>query len=203
MPCRRHGADCRGHASQARDDRAILDHDDLARLEAVCTSPEERALLLVIYDLALRSAEIADLRRDDFDLDRTTACVRRRKGGRRDVLGIARRTAESLRALPPRPRLFAAWSARRVQRWYLDLVRRAGLLAIPGDPRNKGYSHCLRRSRATHLRAAGADIKDIQRRLGHRSPATTLLYLGLTEARKREIDEIAAKMIDVLAARSG
>ena len=199
MSCKTHGARCHGHAAAAKDDRAVLEIEELERLIVACKTPEEKAVLLLAYDLALRSAEISQQTLEDVDLDARAVACRRVKDGRISTIGISARTRDALAPLMQgrtTRHIFPQWGPRRFQRWFVSLVKRCGLPATPGRPGNKSYSHVLRRSRATHLHEAGAEIKDIQRRLGHKSAKTTLLYLGLTEKRKQLVDSMAAAILD-------
>ena len=156
-----------------------------------------------MYDLALRSGEVCRVRRSDVDPHAGTASVRRVKGGTWQPVGLSPSTLEALRPFlrgADGP-IFRDWTPRRVQRWFRGLAGRAGLFVRPGDPRNKSYSHSLRRGRATHMAEAGIELREIQRRLGHRSIATTLTYPGITKARSRETDAIVARQLDAIVGR--
>ena len=174
----------------------------MSLLLAACRTDEERAVLRTVYDLAMRAGELAEFRAEAVDLRKRTVAAKRLKNGPTHALGIGERTAEALRqVMPDSGPVFPRWSARRFERWFRALVARAGLPSLPGRPHNvrdKGYSHILRRSRATHLVEDGEEIKSVQRRLGHKSAKTTMLYLGLTEMQKQRSDEVAARGVDAL-----
>lgn len=173
------------------------------------SAPESRAVYLLAYDLALRACEVARVRGRDVDWRRREVRSPRSKGGRVFVLGVSIVTLKAIRPFAVRAGkavtgpLFPKWTPRR----FRDAFRRdAARIGLPvddddarcGQSKGKGYSHILRRSRATHLLEAGAKLKDVQWRLGHASPRTTLLYLGLTEGRQREVNRMAAGLIDDL-----
>ncbi|HAM52980.1 MAG TPA: recombinase XerC, partial [Nitrospiraceae bacterium] len=65
-------------------------------------------------------------------------------------------------------------STRSVQEIFYDAKKRAGI--------TKPVSvHCLRHSFATHLLEAGTNLHHIQLLLGHKSPATTTIYLHVSK----------------------
>ena len=189
--CKAHGPTCEGHASRAKKKRPILELSQALALTDSRTDRHERAVLLVAYDLALRACEVRLLAAGTFDAKARTIDFVPAKDGEEEPLGVAQRTADAIDAIGGLP-AFAAWPAWKVKR----LVRRAA--KETGLPPRMRYSHILRKSRATHMLEATppASIKDIQRRLRHKSEQTTLLYLGITPTRARTMDAVASAMID-------
>lgn len=189
--CRAHGPNCEGHATRAKKKRAILEIAQVLALVDSRADVSERAVLLVAYDLALRACEVRLLAAGTFDAQARTVDFVPAKDGEEEPLGIAQRTADAIDAVGGL-RAFVDWQAWKVKR----LVRRAAIET--GLPARMRYSHILRKSRATHMLEATppASIKDIQRRLRHKSEQTTLLYLGITPTRARTMDAVASAMID-------
>lgn len=204
MPCAAHGSGCRGHARSARKRRRELEPEELGKLVAACRTDEERAVLWLVYDLALRAGELSLLRVRDFSLDgpEPTVWTPRLKDGEDEPVGVSRHTAVAVEPFVAGPFLardahpFTAWTADRFRAFFRRLVARAGLPTGPAGRGGKGYSHILRRSRATHLIERGAGIKDVQYRLGHKSASTTALYVGMTNARRRVVDRIARESLE-------
>lgn len=157
----------------------------------------DRALVELLYGGGLRVGELAALDVRDVDLHRGDVRVR----GKGDV--------ERVVPLPE--------AARHSLDRYLDARRAPGLLAQPlftslrrrhDGPRRLGvrdvrrilrqralragvsdrvHPHRLRHSYATHLLDMGADLREIQELLGHRSLSTTEKYTAVSVERLAEV----------------
>ena len=70
-----------------------------------------------------------------------------------------------------------------VQMTFKDAVRQAGIV-------KHASLHTLRHSFATHLLAAGTDIRTIQLLLGHRNLKTTMIYTHMAHAVRKTISPL-------------
>lgn len=132
------------------------------------------AIILVAFDTGERIGGLLGLRWDDVDLAGRWLIFRaeNRKGGRADKPSrIAEDTAQTLAQLPRVSKRVFDWKGSPCCLWkrYGTILRRAGL---PDDRLHK--FHCIRRSTASHLEAAGGNATAA---LGHASRRNTLRYL--------------------------
>lgn len=158
------------------------------------------ALIELIYATGLRVSELVALPLAAIARDRRVLEVRG-KGGKERVVPLSG---------PARNALAAWFKAReaslgqhRVSRWLFPSFGSTGhltrhrfgqllkeLAASAGLAPAKVSPHVLRHAFATHLLAHGADLRSVQRLLGHADISTTQIYTHVLEARlKSLIDE--------------
>jgi len=144
------------------------------------------AVLLLLYGCGLRIGEALALRRRDAPLPGQAALRVRGKGDKQREVPllpvVARAIGDYLAACPyPLPAdgpLFVSLGgdrplgARQVQ---ARLQQARSLLGLP----ESATPHALRHSFATHLLAAGGDLRAIQELLGHASLSTTQRYTAV------------------------
>jgi integrase/recombinase XerC len=157
--------------------------------ESTAEGQRDRALLEVLYGSGLRVSELVGLDLGDVEFDA--------EGGRARVTGKGRKErivpfgSEAKNALTkwmvrrdelqhpktkqidPRALFISRLGKRIGVRQVQHLVRRYGAL---GAGRADLHPHALRHTFATHLLDGGADLRAIQRMLGHASLATTQRY---------------------------
>jgi integrase/recombinase XerD len=146
----------------------------------------DRAILETLYGTGLRRAELLNLALYDLSLDAGTLHVRLGKGGRDRVIPVVDSLKGTLKCYleEARPKLAKAGethlfvSSRAggaeldpsdIARIVTKAARKAGI-AKPITP------HALRHGCATHLLKGGADIRQIQKLLGHRRLSSTEVY---------------------------
>ncbi len=187
--------------SPQRLPRAVLSRAQVLRLLETPSSVNsiglrDRALLETFYGTGVRLEECRRLNVSDVDLQSEELWVRDGKGRKDRVLPIPRK---SLRALEryfneARPYLlhdlqeqafFITRAGRRLSRSTVQtLLHSYGLMA--GIPHSV-HPHALRHACATHLLEGGADIRHIQKILGHRDLHTTEIYTKVQTADLRKV----------------
>ncbi|RMD90256.1 MAG: recombinase XerD, partial [Alphaproteobacteria bacterium] len=193
---------------RARPLPKVLSEAEVSRLleTAACLARERptlahlrlHAMIEVLYASGLRVSEMVALRRDAIRDDRPLLFVRGKGGAERMVpVGTAARAAlaryrkvlEADPRLGRSPWLFPSRAARghlgrvRVQQLLKDLAAKAGI-----EPRSVS-AHKLRHAFATHLLAHGADLRAVQKMLGHADIATTQIYTHVLDQRLRALVE--------------
>lgn len=153
--------------------RKALPLENIRTLLSICETVREQLLVMLPLTCGLRGCELANLRWADIDwenglmtLSGTTTKNKRNRTLpiREDVMGLLRQHKEISKV---------EWvldlSISSIQTYYRRMNVRAGLP-------NTGL-HDLRRSYATYLLRAGADIYTVKDLLGHVNLSTTARYL--------------------------
>jgi integrase/recombinase XerD len=194
--------------------RHVLSEKDVERLllapdPATPIGLRDRAILALLYSTGLRRSEVAALDLTDADLTDGSVFVRRGKGGKSRLVPLGQSAAADLVAylqkgrpelahghrIPRTPALFVGVGGpgRKNQGGRLQpdgvslLVRRTSEKAKLEKP---VMAHALRHALATHLLRAGADIRHVQRILGHSAVSTTEIY---THVAARDLAEVHAR----------
>jgi integrase/recombinase XerD len=157
---------------------------------AAALALRDHAILELLYAGGLRVGEIVALGGEDLHLDQARAQVRG-KGDKERIVPLGRRAVQALDEYVKRGRpalvrsrmqqagmepraLFLSVRGRALTRqWVWEMVRTA--YGRPNGGR-KASPHMLRHSCATHMVEHGADLRSIQRLLGHADIATTQVY---------------------------
>jgi integrase/recombinase XerD len=187
----------------------ILEPAELAALMAALRTQRDRAMVQAMVLGGLRRAEVLGLRLEDLHLGEWRVFVHEGKGGHQ-------------RLVPVSPSFFATVAG------YLDAERPSGLatdrvfVVLKGPRRGQplsaagldeiisgararaglahGTCHELRHTCFTRLREAGMTIEALQAQAGHRSIASTQLYLHLGDGWLADEYRRAAEVIEAQAA---
>ncbi len=149
----------------------------------------ERAMLEMLYGCGLRRQELVTLNIGDVDFQHRRLFVRG-KGGKERLLPVNERALAAVSGylharggeMDADTPVFVAHRGRHAT------TRRLGTTAINRSFRRlsrasgkRVYPHLLRHCFAVHLLKNGADLRHVQALLGHESPETTAIYLGLAK----------------------
>ncbi len=156
--------------------------------------PVAAAALELLYATGLRISELLSLRRAAFAGDAAALLVRG-KGGRERLVPLSETARDAVLVLLERdgrdagPFLFpgrdrrAALTRQGFDKILADVAGCAGL-----DPALL-HPHMLRHSFASHMLAHGADLRSLQRLLGHADIATTQIYTHVLAERLQKLVE--------------
>lgn len=167
--------------------RAIGEADVARLLEAPSGSTplgqRDRALLELLYGSGLRLKECVRLDLVDLDLKAGTLLVRNGKGKRDRYVPVTGRARAALETYlqEARPLLAERWDDGSL--FLSKYGRRLGEMSVRNVVKRAGAkiglkvtTHVLRHSYATHLLKGGADVRHVQKLLGHKDISTTTLY---------------------------
>ncbi len=172
------------------DARRIATGDIAKDTQAPWLKARDIAVFSLLYGCGLRISEALALTAADFDMSRSSSAIRVvGKGGKERIVPLLPAIRDAItdyRRLcpyqPPRHEpIFRGerggpLNPRIVQRRMAEM---RGALGLPAS----ATPHALRHSFATHLLAAGGDLRAIQDLLGHASLSSTQIYTKVEPAR--------------------
>ena len=189
---------------RARPLPKLLSEDEVDRLLTEARSlrddPAESArltaLLEILYATGLRVSELVSLRWPPFG-DDSRFLVIRGKGNKERLVPLSEPARQAIEAYAgwrgvfisgkTSPWLFPSrgeaghLTRQRFGQLLKDLATAAGILPSKVSP------HVLRHAFASHLLAHGADLRAVQKMLGHADISTTQIYTHVLEARKQAL----------------
>jgi integrase/recombinase XerC len=147
----------------------------------------DRAIFEALYGCGLRVSELAGLNISDIDLTERWLRVLG-KGKKERLVPLPPKAAEALqRYLAARPgdatpasAVFLNRRNGRLTTRGISMIVKLYATLLSGDP--SIHPHTFRHAYATHLLAAGADLRAIQELLGHASLSTTQRYTSVSLA---------------------
>lgn len=171
----------------------FFDENDIAKIFSVCGNIKHLAMLETLFYGCLRASELCSL--DDCDLDLKSLTIRvEGKGGKEAIAYITDDCAKTLRCylevrktleIDGREPLFftdygGRWERRGVYRMFMYYKRLAGI------EKHGGVHVFSRHSVGSLLVKRGCDIVTIKELMRHSDVTTTMRYLHISDATKRE-----------------
>ena len=171
----------------------FFDENDIAKLFLACNNLKHLAMLQTLFYGCLRASELCGL--DDADLDFKSLSLRvKGKGGKEAIVYITDECAKTLRRyLEVRPSLEidgrkplfytdfgGCWERRSLYRMFMYYKKLAGI------EKSGGVHVFSRHSVGSLLVKRGCDIVTIKELMRHSDVHTTMRYLHISDATKRE-----------------
>ena len=150
------------------------------------TGIRDRGMLEAIYSTAIRLNELISLEVYHADLKDRVLYIRKGKGGKKRVVPLSKEAVRYLKEYtehirpyyakknPKERRLFLNHSGRPLNTGSVQAILRK--YRMQARIRKPVSPHTIRRTCATHMLQNGADIRYIQKLLGHRHLSTTQTY---------------------------
>lgn len=193
-----------------KKEKTLLSNEALATLFAQPQNTKlgvrDRAIMILLYDSAIRVSELTGLRLGDLNLETGLSIHVRGKGNKERSVAITQKTTEHLRiyknlyhkdsddrnqwffytTINGKSDRISTGTIERILNKYADEAR-----AICPEMPDRVYPHLLRAERATHLYRDGVDSILISKILGHASVDTTKIYaLPSMEMIREALDKV-------------
>jgi integrase/recombinase XerD len=171
-----------------------FDETDIDKIFAACHNLKHLAMLQTLFYACLRASELCNLDDSDLDLKAMTIKVRDGKGGKEAITYITDDCAKTLKRylevrtpleIEGRRPLFytdfgGLWERRGVYRMFMYYKKLAGI------EKHGGVHVFSRHSVGSLLVKRGCDIVTIKELMRHSNVQTTMRYLHVSDATKRE-----------------
>ena len=166
----------------------VLSKEEISKMLEVTLNLKHRLVLMFLYFTGIRLNEIINLKWEDLDFQRGIIHLKIAKGEKERIIFFHDKLKKFIEYFNIKKEGFILlsnfgkkYNKRTVQMIVRNAARKAGI--------NKRITpHTLRHSFATHLLEAGADIRHIQKLLGHASLQTTQIY---THVANKDIKKLA------------
>jgi site-specific recombinase XerD len=166
----------------------VIGKEEVQAMLKATKNQKHKLTLGLLYYGGLRLNEVRKLKWQDLDIARKIIHIKKSKGDRDRVVFLHEQLKQFLDENGIKKDNFilfsergSVYSERSIQQIVKNAAKKAGI-------KKKVSPHTLRHSFATHLLEAGADIRYIQKLLGHKDLKTTQIY---THVANRDIKNLA------------
>jgi len=166
----------------------VLNKEEISRMIEVTSNPKHELVLSLLYYAGLRLDEARNMRWENIDFGREVIHVKKAKGEKERVVFLHPKVNERLTdygvkgdGLILKSERHKKYDKKTIQQIVKNAAKKAKIS-------KKVTPHTLRHSFATHLLEAGADIRYIQKLLGHKNLQTTQIY---THVANKDIKKLA------------
>ena len=166
----------------------VLNKDEIIKMFESTMNLKHKLVLMFLYYSGIRANELVNLKWEDIDFQRGTIHLKTAKGDKERVVFFHEKLKSFIEYFNLKKDGFVflsnfgkKYNERTVQNIVKNASRKAGI-------GKKATPHILRHSFATHLLEGGADIRHIQKLLGHSNLQTTQIY---THVANKDIKKLA------------
>lgn len=165
----------------------VLNKEEIKGLIDNTKNIKHKLLLMFLYYAGMRLDEIRNLKWADLDFERKLIHIKKAKGDKERVVFFH----ETLMALLDKTGrndgfIFISERGNKYNKRTIQQIVKNS--AVKASIKKRIHPHTLRHSFATHLLEAGADIRYIQKLLGHKNLQTTQIY---THVANKDIKNLA------------
>jgi integrase/recombinase XerD len=168
----------------------VLGRDEISRMLEATLNLKHRLVLMFLYYAGIRLNEIVNLKWSDINFQRSIIHLKTAKGGKERVIFFHEKLKGFIEYFKIKnegyvfiSNLGKKYDKRTVQMIVKNAAKKAGLSG-------RITPHTLRHSFATHLLEAGADIRHIQKLLGHSSLQTTQIYTHVANKDMKKLADL-------------
>ena len=166
----------------------VLSKEEVNSMIEATLNLKHRLVLMFLYYTGIRLNEVVNLKWEDVDFQRDIIHLKIAKGEKERIIFLHDRLKIFVEYFNIKREGFVflskmgkKYDKRTIQMIVRNAAKKAGI-------KKRITPHTLRHSFATHLLEAGADIRQIQKLLGHASIQTTQIY---THVANRDIKNLA------------
>lgn len=167
----------------------VLNKDEVNSMLEATLNLKHRLVMMFLYYTGIRLNEIINLKWEDIDFKRNVIHLKAAKGEKERLIFLHEKLKKFIEYFNIKREGFVflsnmgkKYDGRTIQMIVRHAAARAGI-------GKRITPHTLRHSFATHLLEAGADIRHIQKLLGHSSLQTTQIY---THVANKDIKKLAS-----------
>ena len=164
----------------------VLSKKDILNMIENTSNINHKLVITLLYYSGLRLEEALNLKYSDLDFERKIIHVKSGKGNKDRIIFLHENISKILKKHGDGFILMSERGSKYTKRSIQLIVKNA---ANKTKINNKVSPHTLRHSFATHLLEAGADIRYIQKLLGHKDLKTTQIY---THVANKDISKLAS-----------
>lgn len=166
----------------------ILSKSEIKKMILVTKNLKHRLVLQFLYYAGMRLDEVRNLHWRDVDVKRGTIHIKIAKGGRHRIVFLHALLRDSLAqyGVDEEGLIFISSQRRMYNKRTIQKIVKN--VALKAEIKKTVTPHTLRHSFATHLLEAGADIRHIQKLLGHKDLRTTQIY---THVANKDINKLS------------